>query len=251
MLNYGSNLKTTTLSAPYTNQLNGSKYDPLTKAEEKKLIRKYKKTHDISARNKLVNSNLRYAQTLVKPWIGQGLDYSELISEANYGLIESIDKFNPKYDIKLFSYAKWWIIERMRSAVEKKNQIKIAELPDDNEESDDDRYLYDNALPAFTHYDVPLQFIYDDATENLEEECSENKIKDFINDVTTTLTERERGIVDDYYGCNGNEPLTLAEVGKKYSICKERARQILEKAMRKIRSEAVLSEINPINLLKE
>ena len=250
MLNHDTNLKTTTLSAPYKNQLGSHQYDPLTKAEEQKLLKRYKKTHDIDARNKLIKSNLRYAQTLIKPWIGRGLDYSELASEANCGLIESIDKFNPNFDIKLNSYAKWWIIERMRSAVEKQNQMKMMELPEDDDPTDKDR-VYDNVVAEYTKYDFPLQLIYraDSVAEKEEEERREKKIKSFLDEITTSLTDREKGILNDYFGCGGNDALTLVEVGEKYGICKERVRQILEKTMRKLRSEAVLSDTDPSNLL--
>ena len=78
----------------YLRTLQRKEYDPLTKKEEQKLLMRYKQNNDVEARNMLVSSNLRYACSLVNSYVGRGLSYSELISEANNGLIESIDKFD-------------------------------------------------------------------------------------------------------------------------------------------------------------
>ena len=89
------------------------KYTPLTKKEERKLLKQYKKNNDLNARNKLINSNLKYAAKLATSYRGRGLGYLELVSEANSGLIKSIDKYDMSNDVKLISYSKWWIMQNL------------------------------------------------------------------------------------------------------------------------------------------
>ena len=112
--------------------------EPLSKLEEHELIKQYRLHNDIEARNKLITANLKYACQLANNYRNKGVSYSELISEANNGLIESIDKFDLDKDVKLISYSKWWIMQKMQIAIAKKLQIPLAELPSDNESSNDD-----------------------------------------------------------------------------------------------------------------
>ena len=151
----------------YLRTLQRKEYDPLTKKEEQKLLMRYKQNNDVEARNMLVSSNLRYACSLVNSYVGRGLSYSELISEANNGLIESIDKFDTKYDIKLFSYSKWWIMQRMQAAIDKKNKMPSSELPSETSTEDDE--VFDNALAdendGSNDKTMPKEFEIEDDTD--------------------------------------------------------------------------------------
>ena len=86
-------------------------FKPLSKKEERELLWKYKIGNDISARNKLINANLRYACKMASAYRNRGVSFSDLISEANMGLIEAIDKFDMSNDVKIISYSKWWIMQ--------------------------------------------------------------------------------------------------------------------------------------------
>ena len=88
----------------YFDSLSGFK--TLTKEEEHELLREYRYHNDMNARNKLITSNLRYACKLANAYRDRGVSYSELISEANDGLLEAIDKFDIRQDVKLISYSK-------------------------------------------------------------------------------------------------------------------------------------------------
>jgi RNA polymerase sigma-32 factor len=89
---------------------NLKQFKPLKKEEERKLIEAYKLRNDISARNKLIEHNLRYACQLANGYRNKGLSFGDLISEANNGLIDAIEKYDVNQDVKLISYSKWWII---------------------------------------------------------------------------------------------------------------------------------------------
>ena len=146
-------------------------YKPLTKKEEHELIREYRINHNLNARNRLINSNLKYACKLASSYRNRGISYSDLISEANSGLIEAIDKFDLSKDVKLISYSKWWIMQKMQSAIEKKNRLPEAELPEEREsiELDDDN----NVMPVHEAYSYDTTFI-------TESECDENE-NDVLN----------------------------------------------------------------------
>ncbi len=215
----------------YFDSLSGFK--TLTKEEEHELLREYRYHNDMNARNKLITSNLRYACKLANAYRDRGVSYSELISEANDGLLEAIDKFDIRQDVKLISYSKWWIMQKMQNAITKRNRMPQSEIPSDNE----DQYDSDDNEPAVKTKADPFldEFIIDD--DNLEDE---RNIARFIESIMSILSGREADIINMYYGRGGYRENTLEDIGKKYNLTKERVRQIMETAFRKIRSESMI-----------
>ena len=215
----------------YFDSLSGFK--TLTKEEEHELLREYRYHNDMNARNKLITSNLRYACKLANAYRDRGVSYSELISEANDGLLEAIDKFDIRQDVKLISYSKWWIMQKMQNAITKRNRMPQSEIPSDNE----DQYDLDDNEPAVKAKADPFldEFIIDD--DNLEDE---RNVARFIESIMSILSSREADIINMYYGRGGYRENTLEDIGKKYNLTKERVRQIMETAFRKIRSESMI-----------
>lgn len=207
---------------------NLKQFKPLKKEEERKLIEAYKLRNDISARNKLIEHNLKYACQLANTYRNKGLSFSDLISEANNGLIDAIEKYDIKQDVKLISYSKWWIIQRMQAALERENKLPRETLEiESSEESFYNDEMYDeNSCLDYEDND----FDYNEIMNN----------KYLIERITSQISDRERDIVYRYYGINQNERYTLEEIGKEYKLTKERVRQIIDKAMTKMRSEALL-----------
>lgn len=207
--------------------------EPLSKNEEHELIRQYRLHNDIEARNKLITANLKYACQLANSYRNRGVSYSELISEANNGLIESIDKFDLDQDVKLISYSKWWIMQKMQIAISKKLQMPYSELPTDNEspleDNEDDIYVTNTG-------DISKDTFLTDE-EEAEDEVNN---MEFIEKLLSTLSERESDMINMYYGRCGYKENTLEDIGKKYKLTKERVRQIIETAFRKIRSESMV-----------
>jgi RNA polymerase primary sigma factor len=207
---------------------NLKQFKPLKKEEERKLIEAYKLRNDISARNKLIEHNLKYACQLANTYRNKGLSFSDLISEANNGLIDAIEKYDIKQDVKLISYSKWWIIQRMQAALERENKLPRETLEIENSEETfyNDEIYEENSCLDYEDND----FDYNEIMNN----------KYLIERITSQISERERDIVYRYYGINQNERYTLEEIGKEYKLTKERVRQIIDKAMTKMRSEALL-----------
>ena len=211
-------------------------YKALTKAEEHVLLKRYRDYNDIEARNRIITSNLKFSCKLANQYRNRGLSYDDLISEANKGLIDSIDKFDLSKDVKFFSYAKWWIIQRIQTALEKKYEISSIEMPEDSSTTQN-YYTQDDEEEGRKENTTnnPLSFL------NEEAEKENKKRKELVETILSKLTERESDIIKKYYGI-GEERLNLEEIGEKYSITKERVRQIVETSFRKMRTEVLLND---------
>ena len=159
---------------------------------------------------------------------GKGVALSELISEANSGLMEAIDKFDLSKDVKVITYAKWWIMQRLNNCITNNSKFKTDELPTDHEKQNrnDDDYEV-----------VSDEFIIED---DIDYEKNENTKKEYINTLLSCLNQREYDIVSLYYGLNGDNH-TLEEIGEQYNLTKERIRQIIENSLTKVRTEALMS----------
>lgn len=212
----------------YFNSLQNVK--PLTKNEEHKLMLRYKNKNDLNARNKLITSNLRYASQMASEYRDMGMSYNELIAEANDGLIKAIDKFDISQDVKLISYAKWWIRQGIETAINKRNRLPESDLPEDR--------TFSAAATDGDDYEEKIDDVF--AVESSGDEDKERN--EFIENLLTVLTPREADILNLYYGRYGEKPKTLEEIGKKYKLTKERVRQIMEKALLKVRSKCMLAD---------
>lgn len=204
---------------------------PLSKKEEKKLWERFREKNDMSARELLIKANLKFVPTVAKQFKGCGLPFADIIEEGNIGLIQAIDRFDPKKDTKVISYAVWWIRKTIIEAIEKKGMLDAENIDDfnhnDKEEDDSNNFI----KPLYNN--------------NLLDENNDSSFdaKQVIEELFEGVTERERNIVSDYFGLYGESPKTLDEIGEDLSITKERVRQLNEKALKKMRSNALTKNI--------
>ena len=208
---------------------------PLSREEEGYLSKQWLTKKDINARNKLVEANLKFVANIARNYKGLGLSYSDLIQEGNAGLFKAADKFDPDKGYKFISYAVNWIKQSILEALNKKNALKTAELP--NETCDD---VLDDRRDL-TNNDISLDDVYLDLSD--DERRREKDICDVAKFLLTGLTSREKYIVCQYNGINEKKPKTLEEIGNSLGLSKERVRQINETAMKKLRSYALNNSI--------
>ena len=210
------------------------KYKPLTKAKERRLLKKCKKGN-LKAKNEILEANLRFVFDIAKHYTGRGVPISELISDGNIGLLRAIEKFDESKDVKFISYAVWWIRQAMFESIKRRNAINFVEIEPntDNDSSMDKKLIEDD--------EDDVSFNNDFSNENDEKsiEVSENQ-RNIITSLIGTLSDRERDIVENYYGINDKKELTLTDIGKKYNLSSERVRQIKLNAIRKLRSKILL-----------
>jgi RNA polymerase primary sigma factor len=211
-------------------------YKPLSREEEISLWERYKLHNDISARDKIIKSNLKFVASVARGFQGRGLSYSDLIAEGNIGLMRAIDKFDYERGYKTISYSVWWIKQSILEALNERNSLRGDELPSDIEkpiDTDDDN-PYVNAT-------VSGNDKFEDT--GVAEFIKMSEMKSALSVLMQSLTERERIVLSKYYGLCEEKEKTLEEIGKEFGLTKERVRQIKEKALKKLRSEALKNSI--------
>jgi len=202
----------------------------------------------------LLEGNLRFVITVAKQYQNQGLDFPDLIAEGNFGLMKAIENFDWSKKLRFISYAVWWVRQSiLQSLNENARTIRLpvnvvqdlqrakkelekggAELPD----------KFAN-LPYTINLDNPLNEEGDtlvDILNNPNAELpdaglsTEDKLKDKLISMLDVLDDREKTIIQDYFGLSGSTR-TLEDIGNDFTLTKERVRQIKEKALRKLRNE--------------
>lgn len=240
----------------------------LTPEEEVLLAVRIKQGDEIS-KEKLINANLKFVVSIAKEYQNQGLPLSDLISEGNYGLVKAATRFDHTRGFRFISYAVWWIKQSIIQSLNEnarlvrlpanvinrlsflKKEIEKFEFQNEREPVYGD-ILDENNEPIdlFLHprcvsLNEPINEDGDEMIDvikintNSEEIVINDKIRQKLNDTLSVLEDRERHIIECYYGINiETEPMTLEAIGEKYSLTKERIRQIKEKAIRKLRHNA-------------
>ena len=199
------------------------KCEPIPFSYERELILKSKEG-DVEARNKIIESNLRFVFNIARKYTGKGIPISDLISEGNLGLVKAIEKFDTTKDVKFITYAVYWVREYMSASIRKNYSRADLTLIDDLQ----DTAKKNDAKP------IANTKIYDIE----DEECDDGKDK-MIDELLCVLNDKEKNIMEFTYGLGGRKPLTFQEIGKKYHISSERVRQIKIEALDKVRMVAM------------
>jgi len=218
-------------------------------------------SNEISEREKnqiykeLLEGNLRFVITVAKQYQNQGLELSDLVAEGNIGLLKAIQNFDWTKKLRFISYAVWWIRQSiLQSLNEHARTIRlpvnvVQELFKEKKAIDlnggelSDKFVN---LPSIVNLnneindegDTLLDMISDQNTIMPDEAFnSKDVLKEKLNGIMNILDERERAIVEDYFGLSG-QTRTLEDIGNDFNLTKERVRQIKEKALRKLRNES-------------
>ena len=213
------------------------KYKPITRAKEKELILKAKEG-DLKAQNEILTANLRFVFNIASRYKGKGASISDLISEGNMGLVKAIQKFDPEKDVKFISYAVWWVRNSMQEFL-KKRQVC---LNYEKEEESLERPILHN---EFWHddedeYVTKKEIVMSDEEDEERRELHKNQ-KKIVDKILEKLSERERFIIEKYYGIDCEEK-NLEEIGNMLGITKERVRQIKAVSLTKLRTDILLME---------
>lgn len=226
----------------YYNELKECK--PLTRARERELIALAKEGDD-AARNEVLTANLRFVFLTAKKYRGKGVSTDDLISEGNLGLIKAIEKFDASKDVKFITYAIWWIRSYIQEYIKKRQTVLKTETSSNEgyKPSSSMKALDDEDLDDCENVVANRHVVHERDLDSVE---MQKKQEEFLSSLMSKLSERERDVVEKYYGLNGNEEMNLEEIGAVYGITKERVRQIKFRAMTIMRSEAMMSEDFPL-----
>lgn len=244
----------------------------LTAAEEVDLAKKIR-SGDHDALERLTKANLRFVVSVAKQYQNQGLSLADLINEGNIGLIKAAKRFDETRGFKFISYAVWWIRQAILQALAEQSRIvrlplnrvgtlhKIGKISSSLEqeygrEPSPDEIAKELALtevevsdtlkisnshlsldaPFSDSEDNSLLDVLEDELQPSPDECLlDESLRIEIEKALDTLTPREAEVINLYFGLNHEKPLTLEEIGARFSLTRERVRQIKEKAIRRLR----------------
>ncbi len=246
---------------------------PLLSAEEEKELAMRMEKGDEDAKKRLAEANLRLVVSIAKRYVGRGMLFLDLIQEGNLGLIKAVEKFDYKKGYKFSTYATWWIrqaitraiadqartiripvhmVETINKLIRVQRQLlqELGREPYPEEIAEKMNLPVDRVreIQKISQEPVSLEtpigeeedshlgdFIQDDNVPVPSEAAAETMLKEQLDEVLKTLTEREKKVLRLRFGLDDQRARTLEEVGKEFDVTRERIRQIEAKALRKLR----------------
>jgi len=238
---------------------------PMITPEEETVLAQRIKMGDQKALDKLVQANLRFVVSVAKQYQHQGLSLSDLINEGNLGLIKAAQRFDETKGFKFISYAVWWIRQSILQALAEQGRLvrlpqnkigtynkankaymafeqeherepsteELAELLEMSETEISNTRHSSLDAPVHEAEDVAMGDLLEGGDET-DDDVMKDSLRAEIRRVLKSLSPREAEIVNAYFGLDGENGVTIEQIGQKYDLTKERIRQIKERAIKRL-----------------
>lgn len=248
---------------------------PLLSLEQEVELTYQARRGNVAAKQKLINCNLRFVISIAKQYVHQGISLEDLIMEGNLGLMTAIDKFDPMRGFKLSTYAVWWIRQAILNALSEKgrsvriplNQVglqqrirkaiqqfvqkeerqpsvsELAEIMGLSEDKIEESLGFMSSevsidLPVGEDGDSCLADLLPSSLPMADSGLNHEGLKQDIQRWLQVLDVRARDIITCSFGLNGEEPMSLEELGLRYGLSRERVRQIQQSSIRTLQVNA-------------
>lgn len=206
------------------------KFKPLTKEKELELTERIKNGDD-EAKRALVEANLKFVVTIAKKYRDDDIPFEDIISEGNLGLIKAAERYDASMGNKFITYAVWWIKAYIQDFIERHdrnrdidNDVLSSVLSDDLCDDDYEREL------------IGINEEFGNTINDI------NYRENAISEMVASLETRERKILALYFGLDGDKEHTLNEIGCELNLSGERVRQIMDKAIVKLKCGALMND---------
>lgn len=248
---------------------------PLLNPQKEQTLARQVRMGDEQARWTLAHANFRLVISIARRYVGRGMPISDLIQEGNIGLMRAIERFDEQKGCRFSTYASWWIKQAITRAL--KEQARLIRLPNHMMQHIQQLVRVSNELqqmlgrkpsigelasgmnmtpeqitnlmkviPDAISLEMPvteneevslLDKLMDEESDMPDTALEREQVRERIEDLLDTLTERERAVITLRYGLSNSEPMTLEEIGQHMQLTRERVRQLEARALKKLRGE--------------